>query len=447
MKKDKFILVIGLFISINLFSQEVQFGDDIDNSFVGFESDLHLTVSGEFYLGAIDNDQGQVKVFKKVNNTWNSLDPGFLILDDDAYNVGIESSLGGDSLYIVYSKSDGVYTVIYDGTTFSSPFHFAGVVPSNSLAINGMKTVGNSNNGLVYITIVMDNEYKFLQFDPLVGLTALDDPLLHSHLSGETTDLAFNSSNGYLYFAYIIDSKPAIILYNGSNWVPYKTNVSGQSSAYYTGVKLDVSESENRLYVCLSVHYNGLFYYRICYINLITNGIVIIEDQVDTGFNNSINGGFYNDAFGDVVVSLKGINSGIEYSILYFDGTNSGVALDVANMDKFSDMHPDSDGNIYWAVDDDYLKVFKLEKFNAEIESNTNFNFNVFPNPTSEVLNITWDYYTGETPLLVYNSEGRLIKEIILQGYTGNYSVDISDFPTGTYFIRYQQGFKKIVKI
>ncbi len=445
--KSKYIIgLVSLFCALNVQSQEVQFGDNIENNLLGYDNDLHITSNDEFYVGAIDRDNDRLKLFKKENSAWNLIGPGGGYLEDDVSNVRLESSITGDSLYIVYAKDDGVYVVIYDGATFGSPFYFSGSVPSSSSGSNGMITLINPNNAVVYIMISMNNQYKFLEFDPVLGITALSDPIQHSHFFGSYIDMAYDTTNDYIYFSVMVNDNPAITLYNGTNWVPYIVNISGQSLAFYSGSSLHVDESQNRLYVCAAFHYNGMYYQRVCYVNLTTNGITVLDDQINTTYYVELNGGLYNETNNDIILGMKGLIGNNDYSIKFYNGTTTGIAIQSATMDSESRIQNDSDGNIYWTGDDIYLKVFKLDKFTVELKENESISIETFPNPTSDIINISWNGNIGENMLLLYDINGALILSEQINSESGFHAIDVAGLPSGSYVLKFGAQTKKIQK-
>ena len=66
--------------------------------------------------------------------------------------------------------------------------------------------------------------------------------------------------------------------------------------------------------------------------------------------------------------------------------------------------------------------------------TNNKTNLTVYPNPTSNIVNITLDNYTGKINLMIYDFTGKLIRS------TNNRSLNIEDYPRGIYLIKVSYG-------
>lgn len=72
-----------------------------------------------------------------------------------------------------------------------------------------------------------------------------------------------------------------------------------------------------------------------------------------------------------------------------------------------------------------------------------NFLVNIYPNPTSDFVNLTVEKYGGIT-YQIYDMGGRLVEEAILTSSTTN--VNVSDYSKGTYMLTLTQPDKKKIK-
>ena len=68
--------------------------------------------------------------------------------------------------------------------------------------------------------------------------------------------------------------------------------------------------------------------------------------------------------------------------------------------------------------------------FPTNIESNVAENFSIYPNPTTDIVNITSD---SNAELAIFNATGKEVKRI--RTNEGSTSINISDLPNGMYFI------------
>lgn len=70
----------------------------------------------------------------------------------------------------------------------------------------------------------------------------------------------------------------------------------------------------------------------------------------------------------------------------------------------------------------------------------------VFPNPTSEIINIEFDSPTeGEITLYLLDAQGRLVKTDKIESATTNKQINLQDQPSGLYYLRLMQG--KLVNV
>jgi len=72
-----------------------------------------------------------------------------------------------------------------------------------------------------------------------------------------------------------------------------------------------------------------------------------------------------------------------------------------------------------------------------------NFSVNIYPNPTSDVINLTIDEYE-EVIIQIYDIGGKLVEEITLTSSTTNFNV--SDYSKRTYMLTLTQSDKKKIK-
>lgn len=80
------------------------------------------------------------------------------------------------------------------------------------------------------------------------------------------------------------------------------------------------------------------------------------------------------------------------------------------------------------------------------VESFNVSNFNIYPNPTSNIVNIA---YTGNAQLLdinIIDIQGKVVKEKMLDGLNQEKHIDVSDLASGVYFISILEEDKKTVR-
>ncbi len=68
-------------------------------------------------------------------------------------------------------------------------------------------------------------------------------------------------------------------------------------------------------------------------------------------------------------------------------------------------------------------------------------NLKLFPNPSSEILNIQFESFSeGEVILVIVDSQGRLIKRDVIVPPMTLKQINMQDIPAGTYYLRLTKG-------
>lgn len=79
------------------------------------------------------------------------------------------------------------------------------------------------------------------------------------------------------------------------------------------------------------------------------------------------------------------------------------------------------------------------------IIDNSTFNVDIYPNPAQHNLNFSSDYENGKLSVLILNAQGQEVKKF---AFSGSRTIDVSELPSGVYFVRILGGTmitKKIV--
>jgi hypothetical protein len=71
---------------------------------------------------------------------------------------------------------------------------------------------------------------------------------------------------------------------------------------------------------------------------------------------------------------------------------------------------------------------------------------NVYPNPTSTLIHLTFSNEQDRIRYSIYNLTGQLLKSEVLTGQIENYTIDISELKTGIYFLHINGRIIKIIK-
>jgi len=111
------------------------------------------------------------------------------------------------------------------------------------------------------------------------------------------------------------------------------------------------------------------------------------------------------------------------------DGPNSAPAVGFLNNDTIIDLITGNERGglrLYYGSDDISLAI-------NEAETNPNSSWNVYPNPSAGIFNITTN--NNSFQIAVYNLQGQLILK-----KQNPYKIDMTSFSKGSYIIRYQSG-------
>ena len=79
------------------------------------------------------------------------------------------------------------------------------------------------------------------------------------------------------------------------------------------------------------------------------------------------------------------------------------------------------------------------------IVNDQTFNVEIYPNPAQSVLNFSSDYEYGKLSVLILNAQGQEVKKF---AFSGSRTIDVSELPSGIYFVKVLGGTmitKKIV--
>jgi hypothetical protein len=75
-----------------------------------------------------------------------------------------------------------------------------------------------------------------------------------------------------------------------------------------------------------------------------------------------------------------------------------------------------------------------LDATGVSVDENiVEYNVNIFPNPASSSLNFSSDYQNGKLSVLILNAQGQEVKKF---AFSGSRTIDVSDFPSGVYFVK-----------
>lgn len=431
-----------------------QIGQDIEgdniNDQIGYKialSDDGTTVAfsavSSKYIINNETHRGYVSIYKIINNTWTKI--GQDIRDNDGiYNTkqfGLAISLSGDGSTIAIASPENSY--VFDQIQVLKYINgswqkIGGFTISNNIdiekfslyfgwnvSLSGDGTViaftdvqggikgGTNNSGILYV-------YKYqlgnwIKVGNTISTTKQNETLgFRVVLSADGSIVAVTTNNGGI---------GAISVYKNvtNNWVQIGADIEGEAAGDYCSNGLAISANGNALAIgctgCDTANGADTGKVRIfenIQSNWVEKGSVIGANAGDKiGWSIALSKDGYNLAVGNPGSSSVG---GKPYTTNFNEQTVRDNLLQTNNH-QAKGTFPGS------------VQVFNL----SGILSSDAFvleNFNIYPNPTTDILHIELDNGLILEKVLIYNTSGQLIKE------TTEKTINVSSFAKGIYHIQ-----------
>lgn len=141
------------------------------------------------------------------------------------------------------------------------------------------------------------------------------------------------------------------------------------------------------------------------------------------------------------VVDLSGIASGNLEEIAFFD-TEAGLNIPGFN-GTWSNYPWFESGNIVLSSMQGGMFVVRVQDGVVSVgepEPDSQNTLNVWPNPASGNIHLAWNTGMNRNQLDIYDRFGRLLKQLEVNGPAGRFTLDISDLPSGMYFLNNRTG-------
>ncbi|WCM43034.1 T9SS type A sorting domain-containing protein [Flavobacterium sp. CBA20B-1] len=383
---------------------------------------------------------GYVSVYKNVNNTWTKV--GQDIIDIGSNQFGLAISLSSDGSTIAIS-SPGAHSTFFENiqvykNTVGSWQKIGGFVrllniENDNLSINygfnvslsgdgkviaftdiqGGINGGTNNSGILYV-------YKYqlgnwIKVGNTISTTNQNETLgFRVVLSNDGSILAVTTNNGGI---------GAVSVYKNvvNNWVQIGNDIVGEAALDACGQGLVMSANGNALAIgctgCDTANGTDTGKVRIfenIQNNWVEKGSVIGANPGDgIGWSIALSKDGYNLAVGNPGNSSVG---GKPYTTNFEELTFSDNLLQANNYQ--------SKGTFPGSV-----RVFDL----SGILSSDTFvleNFNIYPNPTTDILNIELKENLSLEKVFIYNTNGQLVKE------TSEKTINVSGFAKGIYNVQ-----------
>ncbi|MES2864248.1 MAG: T9SS type A sorting domain-containing protein [Bacteroidota bacterium] len=473
MKKMYFLLLC----TFGCFGQ-TQIGADINGEAANDNSGSSVSLSSDgnvMAIGAYGNDgngsnSGHVRIYQNISGVWTQIGADIngetnsnssgnsvsLSSDGSVVAIGAPENNGagiGNGHVRVYQNISGVWTQIgadidgeasYDGSGYVSLSSDGSVV-----AIGAPGNDGNgSNSGHVRIYQNISGVWTQIGTD-INGWAASIGIGLHVSLSNNGSIVAIGAPNSSVNFGY--DGSTRIYQNISGVWTQIGADITGGNTNNYSGYSVSLS-SDGSMVAIGSPYNDG---------NGTDSGRVRIYQNM-SGVWTQIGTDIYGEAVNDysgINISLSGDGSLVAIGSPFNDGngTSSGhvriyqnisgvwtqIGVDIdgeaagdqignnssvslsSNGNVLAIGSPFNDGN---GVDSGHVRVFNLSVL-LKSDSFVLDSFSIYPNPTTEILNITLKSNLTLEKVNIYTTLGQLIK-------TENKSqINISSLTKGTYFV------------
>lgn len=410
-----------------------QIGDDIDGQAFGNQSGYSVSLSSDgtilaigapLYNGVNGTFSGHVRIYKNTSGIWTQIGNG---IDGEAADdwSGHSISLSADGTIVaigapdndgtgnnaghvrIYENISGAWTQIGNDIDGKAAGDLSGWSVSLSsdgriVAIGAPRNDGGGNNaGHVRVFENVSGVWTQIGTD-INGETALDQSGWNIALSSEGNIVAIgapmNTDNG-------VNSGHVRVYENLSGvWTQIGNDIDGEAAGDQSGYS--VSLSADGKIVAVGAPYNGG--------NGVKSGnvrVFINKSGIWTKIGENIEGEGVNDESGySLAMSSDGKTIAIGAPYNYGSGSQSGHV------------------RVY-----DLSSLLLLDNFVLE-------NFNLYPNPASDVLNIQLDHNLLLETVTLFNNLGQIIKS------SNEYTLNVDDLNPGVYFVEVKTNQGKATK-
>jgi ligand-binding sensor domain-containing protein len=319
------------------------------------------------------------------NNIWVGTDFGVSVFDGTNFtSYTTVDGLGNNRInYINQAANGDIWFGEFSGATVYDGLNFTAYGTGDGLPFGGVNYIDFDSNGDVYMA---NGIFGFVKYDGAFTTYNTSNGLLSNNVRSITVDAADNKWVG---------TAQGISVFDSSN-----TLIEAHTIMY-------VLPPPDTLNLVVDVKINSL--------GTVWSGIYV-----------------------DYLVTVGGVAA---YSGVQWDDYDMSDGLVGPVIRK---LEIDRDDNVWVATSTGVSKISNATGINKnEIMANT---FNVFPNPTSNVLNIILDKKNNPSNSVeVFNAGMKLIKQIELDANQYNVSLSVENLDHGLYFVKHGSQVAKVV--
>ncbi len=473
MKKLYFLF---LFSSVITYGQ-TQIGADIDGEaeYDVSGSSVSLSSNGTILaIGATGNDDnglesGQVRVYRNNTGVWIQI--GADINGETAYDeTGFSVSLSGDGTILaigaIYNNGNGVHSGqvrVYrnisdnwiqigsdiDGET-ANDLNGSSVSLSNDGTILAIGAVGNNGNGSLsgQVRVYRNISDNWIQIgSDINGEDANDYSGTSISLSSDGTILAIgangNNGNGP------VSGHVRVFKNISDNWIQIGADIDGETASDGSGFSVSLSSDGTILAIgAISNNGNGSESGHVRVFKNISNNWIQVGADINGEDANNLNGWSVSLSSDGTILAIGAIgnngNGPESGQVRVFKNISDSwiqIGIDIngegANDQSGQSVSLSSDGIILAigalgndgsALNSGHVRVFDLS---AVLASDTFVldNFSIYPNPTSDILNITLENNITLEKVTIYTTLGQIIK------LEKSKTIDVKSLAKGNYFV------------
>jgi len=145
------------------------------------------------------------------------------------------------------------------------------------------------------------------------------------------------------------------------------------------------------------------------------------------------------------------LNGQTDMSISFYE-THADAEIGITNALPDLYVNITNPQTIYVRLESDLNSCYSIGSFNLVVDTTASINDATFsdltisPNPALDIIQIQSDNFSAETNVEVYNIQGQVVFSEVKNSATGNFTINVSDFASGMYFVQIQSEGKTVAK-